>query len=321
MRRWLVQTAVLFGVLFGVVVGGRLVLNQLLQHPAPRAVEAQERITTPATTAIPVAPSPTPLATVTLPDDRAAGLPRPTPPPARSTPSPTPTLPPHGQTAPVPILMYHYIRPKPANDPLGAALSVDPETFAAQMDWLAAHGYTTLTLHELAEVRAGKIGLPPKPIVLTFDDGYRDFYTAAWPVLKRHGFKATIFIITGVVGNPQYMTWDMLRELDRSGLVEVGGHTVHHLDLTQLNASALEHEVADCKQTLETQLGHPIASFAYPAGRFNETVVSAVQRAGFTLAVTTKPGWARATDAPLVLPRVRIQGDLSLAGFADILGS
>ncbi len=223
-------------------------------------------------------------------------------------------------TQSVPILMYHYIRPKPGpDDPLGQRLSVEPQEFAREMDWLAEHGFTTLTLAEYGEARAGHHQLPLRPVVLTFDDGYRDFYINAWPILLTHHFKATVFVITGVVGSPQYMTWDMLRELDRSGLVEVAGHSVHHLDLTQLNASALVSEVTGCAHAIAQELGHSPVSFAYPAGRVNDAVVSAVRAAGFHFAVTTKPGAADASDPLLLLPRLRVRGDTTLGEFAAIL--
>lgn len=220
----------------------------------------------------------------------------------------------------VPILMYHYIRPKPGpEDPLGQSLSVEPQEFAREMDWLAEHGFTTLTLAEYGEARAGHHLLPSRPVVLTFDDGYRDFYTNAWPILLAQHFKATVFVITGVVGSPQYMTWDMLRELDRSGLVEVAGHSVHHLDLTQLNASALVSEVTGCAHDITQELGHSPVSFAYPAGRVNDAVVSAVRAAGFQFAVTTKPGAADAFDPLCLLPRLRVRGDATLDEFAALL--
>ncbi len=232
-----------------------------------------------------------------------------------STPSAAPAV---SQSAP--ILMYHYIRPKPGpDDPLGQSLSVEPQEFAREMDWLASHGFTTLTLAEYGEARAAHYLLPLRPVVLTFDDGYRDFYINAWPILLAHHFKATVFVITGVVGTPQYMTWDMLRELDRSGLVEVAGHSVHHLDLTQLNASALVSEVTGCARAITQELGHSPVSFAYPAGRVNDAVVSAVRAAGFQFAVTTKPGAADTSDPLWLLPRLRVRGDATLDEFAALL--
>lgn len=236
----------------------------------------------------------------------------PTPPTSTSTPS-------HSAFRdPVPILMYHYIRLRPgSDDPLGQRLSVDPATFQAQMHWLAQHGFTPITLSELAALRAGLTPAPPHPIVLTFDDGYRDFYQNAFPILRAHGFHATVFVVAGFVGQERYLTWDMIRELDRSGLVEIGAHTVHHPDLTTL--AHPESEIRDCKDALERAVGHPVTAFAYPAGKFDTRVETAVRAAGFRQAVTTQPRWATSGDDPLALPRLRVTGNLTLAQFAALL--
>ncbi len=217
--------------------------------------------------------------------------------------------------------MYHYVRPRPgAEDPIGARLSVEPAEFAAQMQWLADHGYTPITLSELMAMRQGLLPAPANPIVLTFDDGYRDFYTNAWPVLKAHHFHATIFVITSVIDTERYLTRAMLLELDRSGLVEIGAHTVHHVDLTQVDNATLEHEVTDCATQLTAWLGHPVHSFAYPAGKFDSRVERAVAQAGYTVAVTTQPRFTASTDDPLALPRLRVVGGATLAEFAALLG-
>lgn len=251
----------------------------------------------------------------------ASPVPDATPAPvATPGPSPTPTLAPTGQTDLVPILMYHYIRPDPGkNDPIGEDLSVSPDHFQAQMAWLAQNGYHTMTVSELNQVRNHQIGLPTKPIVLTFDDGYRDFYTAAYPVLKQYGFKATLFVITGVVDQPPYVTWDMIKEMDRSGLIEMGAHTVTHRDLPSLSAADARQEIFESKQTLETRLGHPVVSFNYPSGRYDDAVVALVKQAGYQIAVTTQGGWARATEDSLLLPRVRVHGAVTQAAFTGML--
>ncbi|MCX2726497.1 polysaccharide deacetylase family protein [Thermomicrobium sp. 4228-Ro] len=160
---------------------------------------------------------------------------------------------------------------------------------------------------------------PPKPIVLTIDDGYRDFYENAWPILRSYHFHATVFVITGFLDTPRYLTWDMVRELDRSGLVEIGGHTVHHVDLTQASAESLVQELTDCQRALSEALGHPVVSFAYPAGKFDSRVEAATAHAGYRIAVTTQPGWAKADDDWLALPRVRVRGEMSLEEFAALL--
>lgn len=280
----------------------------------PQLVDASptKRPTEPTAAALPtVAPTSTPTLAPT-----ATRAPTPTP----SPPTPTPTLPPLGQTEPVPILMYHYVRPDPGpGDPVGQDLSVTPEAFAAQIKYLADSGFTSMTIHELAEVRAHKLALPKKPIVLTFDDGYRDFYTNAFPVLKAHGFKTTAYIITGLVDQPRYVTWDMISEMDRSGLVEIASHTVNHHELNQLSAAQSRAEVTASRKALEDRLGHSVLDFSYPVGRYNAEDVEILREAGYETAVTTQYGWAKASDDPLELPRVRIHGGTSLQQFAAAL--
>lgn len=276
---------------------------------------------TPTVTAVPP-PLPTPSPTLSRPIATpmpATPTPIPTPTP-EPTPTPPPTPEPQGQVAPVPILMYHYIRPDPGpGDPIGRNLSVSPEVFAEQMAWLAREGFTPITLGELADVRARRRALPPKPIVLTFDDGYRDFYDAALPVLRQHGFKATLFVITGMVDQPPYVTWDMIAEMDNSGLIEIGSHTVWHHQLPSLGDAQLRAEVGDSKHVLEDRLGHPVRTFCYPVGRVDGRSAAAVREAGYEIAVTTQGGWATAEHDSMLLPRVRIHGGATLEQFASLL--
>lgn len=266
----------------------------------------------PASTPIPTLPVVTPDAETPPPTVEPSPTAEPTPTPI-PTPSPAPSLPlvenAPGQTEAVPILMYHYVRPDPGpDDPLGQDLSVTPEDFAEQIAYLAAQGYNTLTMAELADVRANRAVLPENPIVLTFDDGYRDFYEAAWPVLRQHGFKATLFVITAVVEQPVYVTWAMIDELDKSGLVEIASHTVHHYELPYISDEEARAEVVESKAVLEQHLGHAVRSFCYPVGRFSDRDVVLLREAGYEIAVTTVGGYAEADDEDLLLPRVRIHG-------------
>ncbi len=233
-----------------------------------------------------------------------------------------PTLPPpqaRGTTV-IPILMYHYVRVvNNPQDQIGINLSVKPELFAAQMQYLADKGYTTLTMREVHAILAGQQPLPPKPIALTFDDGYRDFYTAAWPTLQRHGFKATNYVVTDFIGWDAYMTWPMLQELDATGQVEIGAHTRSHPDLRALGKERRWDEIAGSKAILEEGLGRPTVSFCYPAGFFNDGVLDEVQRARFLTAVTTQAGTKQHLQWAYALPRVRVNGPDSLATWASRL--
>jgi peptidoglycan/xylan/chitin deacetylase (PgdA/CDA1 family) len=221
-------------------------------------------------------------------------------------------------TTVIPILMYHYVRV--VNDPkdqVGINLSVKPDMFAAQMQYLADKGYTTLTMREVYAILAGQQPLPPKPIALTFDDGYRDFYTAAWPVLKQHGFKATSYVITNFIGWDAYMTWPMLQELDTSGQVEIGAHTRSHSDLRTLSADRRWDEIIGSKAILEEGLGHPIVSFCYPSGYYNAGALADVKRAGFLTAVTTQGGTKQNLQWAFEFPRVRVNGPDPLPAWAS----
>jgi len=216
----------------------------------------------------------------------------------------------------VPILMYHYIRvnPNPV-DRVGAGLSVNPDLFARQMAYLAEAGYTPVTLEDVYAAWTVGAPLPPKPVILTFDDGYRDFFTAAYPVLKAHGFKATVYVIVDFLDRPAYLTWEMLSTLVSEGLVTVGAHTLTHVDLTAAAPDRARREVFLSKQRLEERLGVAVVDFAYPAGRYNPTVVGLVDAAGYRTAVTTRPGAVLRLEERLTLPRVRVDGREGLAEF------
>lgn len=220
----------------------------------------------------------------------------------------TPTPQPRGTTI-IPILMYHYVRVvTDPQDTIGIGLSVKPALFAQQMQYLADNGYTTLTMNEVYDILAGRKTLPAKPIALTFDDGYRDFYTAAWPVLQQHGFKATSYVITDFIGWDAYMTWPMLQELSATGQIEIGAHTRSHVDLRALSAAKLWDEIIGSKTILETGLGRAVGAFCYPAGFYNAAVIAAVKRANFLTATTVSAGTKQNLQNQYELPRIRVNG-------------
>ncbi len=277
-------------------------------------------------------PLPMPTAT-TAPTPPAVTTAPPTATPSGPTPTPnqgaTGNAQPVDGTIRVPVLMYHYIRVNPvASDRLGYGLSVTPTDFATQMDWLVKNGYHTVFPSELTAAMAQRATLPTKPIVLTFDDGYRDFYDQAWPVLKQYGLKSSSAVVTnfadkGDQGDLLFMNWKMIRELDRSGMVEIASHTQSHPNLTQMSAGQRWAEISRSKEMIEQKLGHPCAAFVYPSGRYDGATVADAKRAGYQIAFTTNDGKVRApqdTGAILQLPRVRVAGGTTLAGFAENLG-
>src|SRR5207302_1255716 len=221
----------------------------------------------------------------------------------------------------VPILMYHYVRANPdPGDRLGFNLSVTPDDFARQMDWLAANGYHPIDFDDLRAYLLGRGGLPERPVVLTFDDGYRDLYTTAFPILRAHRFKAVSYVVSGFVNSPVSVTAEQVLEMDANG-VQIGAHTVSHADLTKLSGAGLWHEVYDSKAALEGLLGHAVLDFCYPSGRVDDAVVRAVQAAGFQTATTTQPGVLHSAADRYLWTRVRVSGGEPLERLVADLGA
>ena len=228
---------------------------------------------------------------------------------------------PVGPNVVVPILYYHYIRtiaPTPQNL-LSFELSISPGLFARQMALLHVEGAHTITLATLMQAMQGRTRLPSHPVVLTFDDGYADFATAAEPVLQKYGFVATAFVVSGFVNRPRYMTATQVRQMDADGMV-IGAHTVHHVDLLSIPPAAARMEIDNSLAALEVLLGHPVLDFAYPYGGFNMAVERLVQQAGFRDAVTTVGGVVQSLTACFAFHRTDIGGAPSLADFARDAG-
>jgi peptidoglycan/xylan/chitin deacetylase (PgdA/CDA1 family) len=222
----------------------------------------------------------------------------------------------------LPILMYHYIRQPPSirADRLGYNLSVSPADFAAQMDWLRAHGYHPVDFNDVRAYFSGAQPMPAKPVVITFDDGYADLYTAAYPVLADHRFKAVAYIVSGFVGQPRYVTATQILEMDRNG-IEIASHTVDHADLARSASASVMHQLVDSKRWLEHLVGHPVLDFAYPSGQFNAQVVAEVKAAGYSTAVTTMTSVDHSMADRYTWSRVRVSGGETLGEFVKDLGT
>jgi peptidoglycan/xylan/chitin deacetylase (PgdA/CDA1 family) len=247
-------------------------------------------------------------------------LPRPDTTAPLPPPSPDMVVPAGRAQVHVPILEYHYIRVNPdPRDRLGFNLSVTPPDFQAQMDWLKASGYHPVDLNQLRAYFEKQTPLPARPVVLTFDDGYTDFFTAAFPVLMDHGFTAVSYVVPGFLDRPRYMTTDEVKAISSAG-IEVGAHTMHHVDLTKESAAGLALEVQGSKNVLEQITGHPVLDFCYPSGMYNATVIAATDRAGFQSATTEVPGTAHGWADRLTWTRVRVNGGERLDQFIASLG-
>ncbi len=210
----------------------------------------------------------------------------------------------------VPILMYHHISDNSRwpNDDRKKRLTVQPDRLAEQLDYLQRAGYTTITLDDLAAALRTGAPLPNKPVILTFDDGYQDFYTNAYPLLQRYGAKATIYIISGWVGRPDIMTWDELRTLAASPLITIGAHTRTHPQLAKHSAERSWEELAGSKADLEARLHITVQHLAYPSGNYNKTTIKQSQQIGFVTATTVHYGVQERADKLFELPRVFVNG-------------
>ena len=226
-----------------------------------------------------------------------------------------PMIPMMPTTHEVPILMYHYVRHVDKNaDPLGWNLSVTPELLDQQLAYLAAENYNTIHLEDLLE---GKI--PENPIVLTFDDGLEDFYTDAFPLLKKYDFTASNGIVTEFIGAPAHMNLEQIQEIHEAG-IELSSHTLTHADLETSASEEVRRQVKDSKSYLDQTFGLNIRILVYPAGRFDEEAVQILKEEGYELAVTTQYGEANLLeDEILLLPRIRIDNRDGFEGFRSKL--
>ena len=222
-------------------------------------------------------------------------------------------------TVRVPILMYHRVAdPAPMRTEGERTLNVPPADFARQMDWLRSHGFTTVTQSQLFSALSGGAALPAKPVLLTFDDGYIDISKTVLPILRARKMVGTAYVITSRVTGPDraFMKFKALRKIEAGG-IEVGSHTVNHVDLTSLSSSALREELAGSRRTLEKGLGHPVQWLCYPAGRYDATVEAMARETGYVLATTTEPGITHSASRPYALSRVRISNTTGVSGLAS----
>ncbi len=215
----------------------------------------------------------------------------------------------------IPILMYHVI-----GEGSGSLqeLYVSPDTFASQMEYLHSNGYHTITMGELYAHWQEGAPLPPRPIILTFDDGYRSDYELAFPILQSYGFRAVHFLFVKKLGLTNGLTQAEIAELLAAGH-EVGNHTYNHVELHTATQQGLVKETKQAKAALEEMLDIHVTYFCYPVGRYNTEAVQAVEESGHKLAVTTEYGYASPEQGLLTLKRIRINRSDGLKGFIQKL--
>lgn len=223
----------------------------------------------------------------------------------------------------VPILMYHYIRDfDDPNDKIGTNLSVSPQKLEEQLKWLKENGYQSVSLSDLVNKSFDSFDSTQdksaqdqndKFVILTFDDGYKDAYTSAYPLLKKYEFTATFYIITDYVekNNPNYMSWDNIKELKKAGM-DIGSHTLTHPDLEKSDDSRVDKEIRESKKNLESTIGDTISDFCYPSGKYDARTIEALKKYGYKTATTVKNGVADQNSNLFELPRIRITNETNL---------
>ncbi len=218
--------------------------------------------------------------------------------------------------------MYHRV----AVDPGDRRYTEHPDDFAAQMRFLAERRYSVVSLDAVLDAADGATPLPPSPVAITFDDGFRETFEHARPVLKRFGYTATFFLVTGLTGQTNawmqregyrsapLLDWAQASALIREGFA-IGSHTVSHPRLDATDPTTAEWEIRDSKRALEDRLGISVRFFAYPYGRFNRRVRDLVEAAGYAAAGSTQSGFNGPTTDRFALRRLDVFGSTSLKAF------
>jgi peptidoglycan/xylan/chitin deacetylase (PgdA/CDA1 family) len=223
----------------------------------------------------------------------------------------------------IPVLLYHSV----SNDPPAVIeeFTVTPSEFARQLDLVVESGFTVLKVSTFAEVLRGHAPLPPRPLVITFDDGFADFCDTALPALQERGLCATLYVPTGLLrGRPErvrfpslgdsLLEWRQLAEIERSG-IEIGAHSHTHPHLDTLSTAAAREEITRSKELLEDELAHEVASFAYPNGYSNPTVRRLVADAGFRSACAVKNAFSSIDDDVFAIARLTVTATTPPARF------
>lgn len=206
-----------------------------------------------------------------------------------------------------PILMYHYIAEAPPDaDRTLRDLCVTPTRFAEHLDRLSAEGFTSITLERLLRGLIDGEALPPKPVVLSFDDGHDNAYGAAFPALAARGMVGSFYIITQAMDTPRYLTWGQAGDMWNAGM-EIGNHSATHASLRGLSASALSAETQGSADTIQSILGKRPLTYCYPFGHFDRPARIAVRDSGHLGAITTQDGTLHSPEERYILRRVRVR--------------
>jgi peptidoglycan/xylan/chitin deacetylase (PgdA/CDA1 family) len=263
------------------------------------------------------APAATASASPTAPPSASSPIPSATAQPVAPELSLTPDAQALNRQVRLPILLYHYVEPWPADaTTLRKTLTVQPADFMAQMAYLHDQGYVTVSLYDLMAALAQGTPLPPRAVVLTFDDGYRTLMDYAAPALKPLGYTGTVFVITQLMDEnfTQYLTWPQAEALYAAGW-KIEPHTKTHASLAGRARDYQLYEMLGSVQTVAAHIGTMPRFFAYPYGKWDDTTIELAREMHLWGAVTEIPGEVHVYSARYGLRRVRIDGTMTLPDF------
>lgn len=221
----------------------------------------------------------------------------------------------------VPVLCYHRVGPQ-------TNLMIMPrETFAAQMEYLARNRYNVIRLADLPDFLSGKRALPPRAVVITFDDGHVSTYQHAYPILRKHGFAATFFVYTDFLGGGEGLTWAQIGEMSKSGFIDFQSHSKSHANLVvrlpgesdQRYAQRIDAELRVPRDVIERNVPGKVLHHAFPFGDANQVVLERLVETGHQLGLTVNPGGNAFFAYPLMLRRTMIFGGASMENFRSAL--
>ena len=222
-----------------------------------------------------------------------------------------------GPGAPIPILMYHHIKTLPEDASEGQRTwTVSPEALAEQITYLEQQGWQSITPNQLADYLVLGSPLPPKPVMLTFDDGYKELYDVVMPLLEPTRLRPVLFIVPEYLGYGAYLTWEQLAALAQADCI-VGAHGYDHSDLRQASDDALNHQIVDSQKVLHEHLGLAVDAFCYAYGSYDERTLTLLDETGYRTGYTLNPSIYQHPDSPLQLSRLLVHYDMTLAEFAE----
>ena len=217
----------------------------------------------------------------------------------------------------LPVLMYHSI----SNEKSRSGFIISVRKFRREMDYLKRNGYTTLSIQEAISFLNNRKEIPRKSVLLTLDDGYADIYTNAFPILKQFGFKAALFIITDTIDhNKDYLTSEQLKYMSQYGM-DIESHTLNHGNLKLLSYEQQFNALKLSKDKIESLIGKKVCAIAYPCGEYNHSTLEAARNAGYQVAFTTTPGYAKRFRDVLTVKRLGMYRTDSLNMFKNKVGN